>query len=136
MTGDTLLSIQNPAKLFTFKDYKSEYHKLSMQFHSDHGADPQFFEWKKNFPMSIQDNTNVENTWQGKIKYGGWDNGEYKQMMERIHLDLRSNGLTWNKNNASIALTHSDQFNSSPVWNAKYISIGPTRNDVKKQNLN
>ena len=95
-----------------------------------HGADPQFFEWKKNFPMSIQDNTNVENTWQGKIKYGGWDNGEYKQMMERIHLDLRSNGLTWNKNNASIALTHSDQFNSSPVWNAKYISTGPTRTDV------
>jgi adenylosuccinate synthase len=95
-----------------------------------HGADPQFFEWKKNFPMSIQDNTNVENTWQGKIKYGGWNNGEYKQMMERIHLDLRSNGLTWNKNNASIALTHSDQFNSSPVRNAKYISTGPTRNDI------
>jgi hypothetical protein len=43
MTGDTLLSIQNPAKLFTFKDYKSEYHKLSMQFHPDHGGDAKVF---------------------------------------------------------------------------------------------
>jgi len=95
-----------------------------------HGADPNFSEWKRDFPKGIEDNTNVENSWQGKIRYGRWMEGEYKQLMARIHLDLKSNGLVWNKNKTSIALTHRDQYNFSPVWNYKYSSYGPTRNDV------
>jgi hypothetical protein len=62
MTGEALLSIHNPANLFTFDGYKSEYHKLSMQFHPDHGGDAKVFA-HLNELYKIADNLAINGGW-------------------------------------------------------------------------
>ena len=95
-----------------------------------HGADPYFEEWD-GMPDTITDNTNVDNTWQGALRYSDMYAQDWHAMQERIDLDLNSNGIH-NREKVSVALTHWDQYANMSLAEGKYTSYGPTRNDVKE----
>jgi adenylosuccinate synthase len=94
-----------------------------------HGADPNFIE----SDVTYEDNTNVENSWQDKIRFGDMTKGgAWLYMRDRIDLDLKSNGLTRLTTSITMAVTHVDQCENVPKGSV-YASTGPTRNDVMKE---
>jgi adenylosuccinate synthase len=91
------------------------------------------------FPESINDNTNISNSWQGSIRFADITSLSAFRMAKRIKLDLESNNINIP---ISIAITHLDQYKSKGLYSLfglfpfnsfknLYKSNGPTYKDVK-----
>lgn len=85
--------------------------------------------------LSYEDNTNVQNNWQGSLRFAPQD---WKLINEAMHEDFNSNCGKGIDLNHSIAVTHLDQ---CPITSEDYLelkiavdyhSFGPTSNDVEK----
>jgi adenylosuccinate synthase len=91
---------------------------VSRTYLTRHGAGPLPGEDPK---MSYEDDTNNENTYQGKLRFAALD---YDALVDRIAKD--ADGLRY-----KLAITHRDQLERQSLL-AALSSYGPTRDDVRK----
>lgn len=91
-----------------------------------HGAGP----FKENMDP-VEDLTNKPNAFQGELKFRKFSEEDIDALGERVNIDITSNNLSNSCDIISTATTHLDQIDISP-FPAKYMTFGPTRNDVKE----
>jgi len=105
---------------------------VSRTYETRHGADPYFGGSTTPLPNTY-DKTNAPNKWQETLKYKELD---YAKLSNRIALDVRSNGLYFEK--VKYAFTHNDQIEIDDTkatlsWvNCDYLASGETYKDVKE----
>jgi len=105
---------------------------VSRTYETRHGADP-YFGGTTTPLKGCADSTNVENDWQGVLRY---KNLNYDKLYERINTDVYSNNI--GRGRVKIAFTHNDQikvndYEAEPaLFDYNYISNGETFKDIEE----
>ncbi len=110
---------------------------VTRAYKTRHGAGPLRHEYEDKF--SYKDFTNVHNDWQGTLRWGDFNYGEYRSITDKDFALYANEHNEYYNVRRMDTVTCMDQINNAeyvvPLWrthpNATMLSYGPTRNTIE-----